>query len=694
MGVVYKATDLRLGRSVALKFLPPDLTRADEAKERFIREAQSASSLDHTNICTIYEFDETEDRQLFFAMAYYDGETLRARLARRSMNVAEALDVATQVCRGLGKAHQKGIIHRDIKPANLMLTGDGVVKILDFGLAKLGGDRTLTREGSTVGSPPYMSPEQVSGRTLDQRTDIWSLGAVFYQCLTGKLPFYGESDRVIFHAILERQVEPTGHRSLDRIIERCLAKDAVSRYADTSELADDLRSATAELSQPTLASMTVPKLQAETSECSIAVLPFADMSAVRDQDYFCEGVAEEILNALTHIDGLRVASRTSSFQFKGTTQDIRRIGEQLRVATVLEGSVRKAGERLRVNVQLISAADGYHLWSKRYDGKLDDIFEIQDEIAEQTAHALEPLFRGRLQPAPKAQRTEVEAYEYYLRGRKHLIGLRRRSLEEAREMFERSAAIDPQYSLAHTGIADASCWLYMWFGGKESDLRRAEEAGSQAIALAPNLAESHVSRGLALLTGRKYDDAAAEFEIAIERSPNLFDAWYTYARTRFAQGQFEETARLGLKAAEVQPDDFQALGVAVMAFRRLGQKERFRRAAEEALERIERRLQIDPDDARAQYLGADHLLLLGRDIDRAKKMIDRSLAIDPEDGVVIYNAACFYALAGETDKSLDWLEKVAAMQHGFAVRDWIDNDPDLDNVRAMPRFQEIVSRMR
>ncbi|MEK6373808.1 MAG: serine/threonine-protein kinase [Acidobacteriota bacterium] len=227
MGVVYKAIDLRLGRTVALKFLPPDVTRAAEAKQRFIREAQSASSLDHPNICTIYEFDETADGQLFFAMAYYEGDTLRRRLERGELTMDEAVEVAIQVCRGLGKAHQKGIIHRDIKPANLMFSSDGVVKIVDFGLAKLGGDRTLTREGSTVGSPPYMSPEQVAGRPLDHRTDIWSLGVVLYESLTGRLPFYGESDRVIFHAILEQQAPPA-HRALDRIIERCLAKESTA----------------------------------------------------------------------------------------------------------------------------------------------------------------------------------------------------------------------------------------------------------------------------------------------------------------------------------------------------------------------------------------------------------------------------------------------------------------------------------
>ena len=627
-------------------------------------------------------------------MAYYEGETLRAKLDQGSMTVEEALDMATQVCRGLGKAHQKGIIHRDIKPANLIVTNDGVVKILDFGLAKLGGDRTLTREGTTVGSPPYMSPEQVTGLIVDHRTDIWSLGVVLYQSLTGSLPFQGETDRVIFHAILERQVQPTGQRSLDRIIERCLAKDAESRYGDTAELAEDLRLAAADLSNTALQSKTLPRVQAEAAECSIAVLPFADMSPVHDQDYFCEGVAEEILNALTQIDGLRVASRTSSFQFKGSTQDIRKIGDQLRVTTVLEGSVRKAGERLRVNVQLISAADGYHLWSKRYDGKLDDIFEIQDEIAEQTARALEPLFRGRFQAAPKAQRTEIEAYDYYLRGRKHFVGLHKRSLELAREMFERSAEIDPRYSLAYSGIADASCWLYMWFGGKESDLRKAENASREAISLSPELAESHVSRGLAFLAGRNYDEAATEFQVAIDRNPKLYDAWYSYGRTRFAQGRFEEAAKLLVKASEVRPDDYQALGVAAMAFRRLGQQERHRQMAEELVRRVERRLEIDPQDSRALYLGADHLLLLGRDRRQAEEMVAKSLDIDPEDGVVLYNAACFYALAGEVEKSLDWLERAAALQHGFALRDWIESDPDMDILRDLPRYQQIVARLR
>jgi serine/threonine protein kinase len=382
MGVVYKAEDTRLKRLVALKFLPADLTRDSGAKERFTREAQAASALDHNNICTIYEIDETDDGQMFIAMACYEGETMREKIKRDHLRVEEALDMAIQVAQGLAKAHEKRITHRDIKPANIMVTGDGVVKIMDFGLAKLTGQSGLTRAGTTVGTVAYMSPEQLRGGEIDYKSDIWSLGVVLYEMLTGELPFRGEGDQATIYSILNKEPQPVASirrdipGELESVVSRALTKNPESRYENMRDFLVDLRKAREELEVD-----VSERLSESKAKPSIAVLPFIDMSPQKDQEYFCDGMAEELINTLANLEGLQVASRTSAFQFKDKGHDIREVGRRLKVQSVLEGSVRKAGDRLRITAQLVSVADGYHLWSEKYDREMEDIFAIQDEIS-------------------------------------------------------------------------------------------------------------------------------------------------------------------------------------------------------------------------------------------------------------------------------------------------------------------------
>ncbi|HEX9130046.1 MAG TPA: protein kinase [Gemmatimonadaceae bacterium] len=689
MGVVFRGTDLRLGRTVALKFLAPDLTRDEDAKQRFLREAQAASSLDHPNICTIYGFEETDDGRLCLVMAHYAGETLKTKLGRGAIPLSEAVGIAAQIARGLGKAHQRGIIHRDIKPANVMITDDGEVKILDFGLAKLAGDHSLTKQGSVVGSPQYMSPEQISGEVVDHRADIWSLGVVLYEMVSGQPLYRGESVAAVFHAIVNREMPPLhAPPAVEPILKRMLARAPSERYATTDELLRDLNTLAA--SSPTGSFATAVK-PVQQRIPSIAVLPFVDMSSGHDQEYFCAGVAEEILNALTQINGLRVAARTSSFVFRTADHDIRTIGERLNVNTILEGSLRKAGDRLRVTVHLVNVADGYRLWSKRYDSELKDVFAIQDEIAESIARALEPRLRDNPGTVRKAKRTALEAYDYYLRGRK-LIELRERSLQLAREMFERSAETDPGYALAYAGIADASSWLYQWFTGDTADLQTADASSRRALALSPELAESHVARGSVLSLQKLYDEAAAEFEKAIDIKPNTFDAWHLYSRIRLAQDRPEDALRLAMRASEIQPDDFQALLVASAAELRLGHEREDQRIREEIVRRVERRLQIDPDDIRAMYIGGVNLVRIGGDQSRADALLRRAIAEDPLDRMLLYNVACYYVLTGRNEEALDCLEKAISDRPGF-FRNWVEHDADLDPVRNDPRFQSLISKL-
>ena len=395
MGLVYKAQDTRLKRLVALKLLPPELTRDKTAKERFFQEAQAASALDHPNICTIHEIDETPDGQLYLVMAYYEGETLKEKIEHGPLPFTDAIDAAVQVGQGLAKAHEAGITHRDIKPANLMLTVDGTVKILDFGLAKLAGAEGITQTGTALGTVAYMSPEQLRGQEVDQRSDIWSLGVVTYEMVAGQRPFKGEQLQAVSVGILQSQPAPlTGSRTgvpleLERVVDRALAKAVADRYQTVADLLSELR-----MVKRALDSGATAAAGAEKSVPSIAVLPFSNMSPDPEQECFCDGIAEELIDALARLEGLRVVARTSAFQFKGQALDVGEIGKRLKVGTVLEGSVRKAGNRLRINAQLINTSDGYHLWSERYDRQMDDVFAVQDEIARSVVEKL----KGGLDP--------------------------------------------------------------------------------------------------------------------------------------------------------------------------------------------------------------------------------------------------------------------------------------------------------
>ena len=446
MGVVYQARDPRLDRSVAIKLLPPDLTRDETAKQRFLQEAKAASALDHPNICNIHEINETDDGQLYLVMAHYEGETLKERIARGPLPLNDAIDIATQVGEGLAKAHAAGIVHRDIKPANLMVTADGTVKILDFGLAKLAGSEGVTQTGTTVGTVAYMSPEQARGQEVDHRTDIWSLGVVLYEMLAGTPPFAGENLLSLSNEIMDGEPSLLSGSSsaAQTVVGQALRKDKAKRYQSLADLLSDLRKLQ---SSPTVT-------PAQPDVPSIAVLPFDDMSPGRDQAYFCEGMAEEIINALTGLEGLRVAARTSSSQCKRQDLKVAQIGRELDVGTVLEGSVRKAGNRLRITAQLINVSDGFHLWSERYDRDMDDVFAVQDEIARTVATKLEVKLLGRADAPLVTKPTDnLDAYNLWLKGRHYAMRFSGEATEKALECFTRALALEPTYAQAHAWIA-------------------------------------------------------------------------------------------------------------------------------------------------------------------------------------------------------------------------------------------------
>ena len=424
---------------------------------------------------------------------------------------------------------------------------------------------------------------------------------------------------------------------------------------------------------------------------AIAVLPFADMSPGRDQDYLCEGLAEELINALTQIEGLRVAARTASFHFRGGA-DVRAVGGQLGVGTLLEGSVRKAGDRLRVTVQLIETATGYHRWSRRFDRQLDDVFAIQDEIAESVANSLRGAVLTPLEKeALLRPQTGPAAYECYLRGRQLLPRLTEADLRASAEMFERALALDAAYGPAWAGLATVHATLYEWFGARDDDLARSERTSDRALALAPRLADAHVARGCALSLSRRYAEAAREFEEAIRINPNLFDAYYYFARTSFAWGEIARSAELFGKAAEVRQEDFQSALLQGQSLRMLGRADEARSATREGLARVERALELNPLDARALSLGSTELFSDGQP-ERALEWSRRSLELHPDDLSTLVNAACLRSKLGLKEEMLELLERVFA--RGWGKRDWIEHDSDYDIVRDDPRFQRLLERLK
>jgi adenylate cyclase len=429
----------------------------------------------------------------------------------------------------------------------------------------------------------------------------------------------------------------------------------------------------------------------EVPEKSIAVLAFVNMSNDPENEFFSDGIAEEIINALTKVKALRVASRTSSFAFKGKNEDIGEVGRKLKVNTVLEGSVRKAGNRLRVTAQLINVADGYHLWSERYDRQLEDVFAIQDEIAGNIVRALRVVLGEDEKRALEKTPTEnVEAYEYYLRGRQVQHQARRATLQYARRMFDRAIELDPSFARAHAGVADCCSFLYMYWDSSNANLEAADASSQRALALDPGSAEAHTSRGVALTLRQDYEAAHREFETALKLNPKLYEAHYFYARACLTEGKYDEALSHYRDAWRSRPEDHQAILLSMDALAKLGREKEVEEAARLGLKLADAHLELNPDDARAWYLSAAALMRLRRG-DEALERARRASAIDPEDAGVLYNVACCYSLAGKPDEAIDHLDK--AIRNGFGQRTWLEYDSALDPIREDPRFEALLRKL-
>ena len=628
MGEVYRATDRRLGRDVALKILPSHLQSDPERLERFRREARALAAIDHPSIVTVYSVEEAGGVP-FLTMQLVEGQSLHDLIASGELPIPRVVAIGIALADALATAHERAIVHRDLKPANVMVARSGQVKVLDFGLAKFAaeggtnGDETrtglATREGVVMGTLPYMSPEQVRGHDVDHRTDVFSLGVLLYEMATGRRPFAASGTADLAASILRDPVPPAHDLRPDvpsqfsAIIGQCLQKDPGLRTQTARELADALRALASRVESGSVQS---PRDSVSNPEPSVAVLPFQNLSADPENEYFSDGLAEEILNELTRIDGLRVAARASSFSFRQRTADISEIGAKLKVATVLDGSVRRVGNRVRVTVQLADTANGFQLWSERYDREMKDIFDVQDEIA----RAVTERFKLTLGDQVRRTTRNVEAYELYLKGRHHWHQRSPTTLPRAIQCFQQAIALDPDFALAHAGLAD--CYgilrVYGWVTALEGQ-EPARTAVSRALSLAPDLWEVQFSRGFYIFYFESdWRSAGQYFEQAVAISP----------RSSLAQmylGIFRATARLE------------------------GAEPPTRRAC-----------QLDPLSPFIHAVSAVTMLVAGK-LDEANRLTERALELHPDFLPALWPRGLSLSLGGRHDEAVAALERAVML---------------------------------
>jgi non-specific serine/threonine protein kinase len=707
MGIVYEAEDSRLARRVALKFLPEQMAQNTQLCERFQREARAASALNHPNICTIHAI-ENVDGQNFLVMELLEGQTLAHMLGRITFSMDKLLPIATQIADALESAHAKGIVHRDIKPANIFITDRGQVKILDFGLVKIEPDELQVQEGNStkvepqdqltspgvaMGTASYMSPEQARGQLVDARTDLFSLGSVLYQMAGGVLPFAGDTTAVIFDAILNRdpppvdQINPALPAEFGRILSKLLEKDRTLRCQSATELKTDfnrlkrnLDSGVKRAAELNESKSGVPK----TGTKSVAVLYFENLSAAKEDEYLRDGITEDIITELSKIRGLNTFSRPTVLAFRDKPATPSHVGNLLRAAFVLTGTLRRAGNRLRITTQLVDTQTEFPLWSERYDREMKDVFEVQDEIARKIAEALRvTLSQQELEDLATKPTDNLQAYDLYLRGKRYARRQTRQDLEFALQMFENAVAMDPSFALAYAACANACAMFYCNYSRDAIWVERARNASGKAVALRWDLPEVMVSQAWVLYATELHDEAVRMVEKAIERKRDCEGAYYLLCRALFSAGRYQEVIDVMETALEVSGEDYNVYVPVANSLGALGKKDAHRNLLLRRIGALENHLKQVPEDARARVLMATDYAELGR-VEDAIRELNLAITLRANEASILYNAACTYAILKRKREALETIKK--AWEAGFKDSVWARRDPDLALLHDDPDF--------
>jgi non-specific serine/threonine protein kinase len=686
MGVVYKAQDTRLDRTVALKFLPKHLLCDEEAKTRFVHEARAASALNHANITTIYEIDESEG-ECFISMEYVEGKSLKELIKDKKTqkwDIAKIMDVGIQMVEGLSKAHRKGIVHRDIKSDNVMLTNEGLVKIMDFGLAKLKGVPKVTKTGTTVGTVAYMSPEQERGEEVDHRTDIWSLGVVLYEMLTEELPFQGDYEAAIIYEILNAEPKAIQWFRTDvpdpilTLVSQLLQKDPANRLCSGKEIIQRLRERPREKA-------------AEEGKKSIAVLYFENMSSEKENEYFCAGMTEDLIIDLSKIQHLKVIPRSDVLPFRSKEVNSRQVGRTLGVHYILEGTVRKGANRIRITAQLIDVKSGFQVWAERYDRLIEDIFDVQIEVSEKIAEALKlSLTESEKRSLARKPTDDLRAYDFYMRGSEFLSRRGQKDRQTAIQMFEHALSIDPNFALAYVALAEAYAFNYIFLGGERLWLEKMMEMNEKALSIDPDLIEAQFGMGMVYVYQKRFAEAKRSFEKVLQSKNDFYPACYWLGLTSDMLEDYGGAIKYYKRAATIRPYSEEPWHYLELSFRRGGKLKAAQEAANRMIELGTRNLEVNPKDV----VALSRMVVTYASMGESKKALEavrKIMEIDPDDGVALYNCAGAYACLGMKEEALNYLKK--ALEAGLMIRfEWIKDDPNLESIRNDPEFLDILSK--